>query len=174
MKKKIAIIVIVAVALTCGLYFGIGAIRPITTPYLETGLGIGISEAEVVGNPGGYEVGYITVINGQDKDRRAWISVEVPSPNKVRNGYEPLPAECCSWFTPIGWDGEHATTEPMVFLKAGEIRKVSIGVSIPYNTTFLDRPAQVMIQAVEVDPYAFQLTGAASIWYILVVETPED
>jgi len=173
MKKKIAIIAIIAVAITCGAYFGIAATRS-QTPYLESGFGIGESEMEFVANPGGYNVAYLTIINGHDMDRWVTVSLQQPGLNRLKDGYQPLPQECYDWFTLTGWDGEQPTLEPKVYLEAGEIREISIPVSIPSNTTFMNEPAQVMVQVTEVNPNAFQLMAVACKWYIVVVATPED
>lgn len=172
-NKKIIIGIVLAVAITAGAYFGIAYMRG-KDPYLESGFGIAQSEMEFEANPGGYNVAHLTIINGHDMDRWVTISLEQPGVNRLKNGYQPLPQEYYEWFTLTGWDGEQPTLEPQVFLVAGEIREVSIPVSVPQNTTFMNKPSQVMVQVTEVNPNAFQLMAVACKWYIVVVATPED
>lgn len=175
MKKKIAIIVIVAVAMTCGIYFGVLNHREEQVkivPTLEEGFGIWQSEQFIDGNPGGRNVTTLTILNGKDKDRSFWVSLEPAREDKLPEGYELFPEENFDWFTFCGWNGTHEIEEPKVTLKAGEHYHLPIEVRVPWDATFLNQPAELRVQVTEMSQ-SFQLTAVASRWYIVVTETPE-
>jgi hypothetical protein len=189
MKKKIAIIAIVAAMVTAGVYFGIGYAQ---AKILTVGRAYNIWEAEqeskgnlgtfaiweseerIVANPGGSNLATLSIFNTRDKDRTFWISIEQANPNKLPDGYECLPAKYFNWFTPTGWDGEKVTAEPKVVVKAGQYRQISILVSIPLSTDYLNQPAEVRVRVTEIDSGSFQVNALESRWYIVIVPTPED
>jgi len=169
--KKTLVIIAVMLAVTAGVYFGVGHFRP-GVPTLEQGFGIWESEQAITANPGGSNIATITIINGQDKDRTFWVSIEQANPDKLPDGYECLPARYFSWFTPSGWDGSQVTVEPKVVVKAGQYRHVSILVAVPTSTDYLTQPAELRVRVTELSG-GFQITALESRWYIVVVETPD-
>ena len=172
MKKKLPLIALIAATLTVGIYFSVLNASD-KVPTLEQGFGIWESEQELEGNPGGYNVATLTIINGNDEDRSFWVSLEQANPTKLPDGYEVFPEEHYDWFTLSGWDGTQVTTEPKVVLKAGEYYQVPIAIRVPYSTTYLDTEAELRVRVTELSG-TFQVTALESRWYIVVVETPKD
>jgi len=187
--KKTLILIAIMLAVTAGVYFGIGHFRTEGPEGLTVaqayhiwaskqvaagnlgGFGILESEQDLIANPGGAKIGTITIFNTRDKDRTFWISIEQANPDKLPTGYECLPTKYFNWFTPSGWDGSRVTAEPKVVVKAGEYRHVSILVAIPTNTDYLNQPAELRVRVTELSG-GFQITALESRWYIVVVETP--
>ena len=188
MKEKIAIVVVIAAAVTVGLYFGIGYAQPgaltVEDAYRiweakqaknnRVGFGIWESEQEIVGNPGGANMATISIFNTRDRDRTFWVSIEQANPNKLLDGYECLPTRCFSWFTPTGWDGANVTAEPQVIVKAGQYHQVSILVAIPTSTDYLNQPAEVRLRVTEIGTGGLVVNALESKWYIIIVPTAED
>jgi len=185
--KKTIIAIVIMLAVTAGVYFGVGHFRPVEGLTVAQayhiwaseqaasnlgGFGILESEQDLIANPGGVKIATLTIFNTRDQDRTFWISIEQASPDKLPDGYECLPTKYFSWFTPSGWDGSRVTVEPKVVVKAGQYRHVSILVAIPTNTDYLNQPAELRVRVTELSG-GFQITALESRWYIVVVETPD-
>jgi len=182
--KKTLILIAIMLAVTAGVYFGVGHFRsPVEQAYrtwvadqLSKGnteaWGVLESEQELTGNPGGSNIATLSIFNMPGQNRTFWVSIEPANPNKLPDGYECLPARYFSWFTPSGWDGARVTAEPKVVVKAGEYRQVGILVAIPTSTSYLDHPAELRVRVTEISG-GFQITALESRWYIVVVETPD-
>ena len=173
MKKKIAIIAIVAVILTCGIYFGLGMKgTPNEMPVLAEGFGILESQIEVNSLYPGYTCTLpLTIINGNDRSRVFAISLEQPNPNKLQNGYEAFPEEYYRWITLTGWDGERPTIEPEVVLEAGEHHKVVVALAMPNNADGLwNKHMEVRVRVSDTTSPGLVTLAIEARWYIVIAD----
>lgn len=160
MKKKILIGIVLAVVITVGAYFGIVHFRS-GVPRLEEGFGIWESEMEIEGNPGGNNTAILTIINGKDRDRTFVVSLEQPNPNKLPNGYEAFPQENYDWFT---------IPETAINITAGHYYQLQIPITIPYDTDYMYRHAELRVRVTSFDPTGLVQLAVESKWYIVVTE----
>ena len=186
MKKRILVAALIAAAVSCGVYFGVGyaqsGVLTVGQAYRIwesnmaqrelVGFAVLESEQEFVGNPGGVNMATITIFNTRDQDRTFWISIEPANPNKLLDGYECLPARYFTWFTPTGWNGERVTAVPIVLVGAGQYRQVYIRVAVPLGTDYLNQKAEVRLRVTETGAGGLVVNALESRWYIVVVETP--
>jgi len=90
-------------------------------PYLEEGFGIKGSDVVFDGVYAGYTATIpVTLVNGQDRDRRFLLSTRIPS--KVTDGYEPIPFAYLDWIV---------IAEPVINLASGEVYQVPVTLTIP-------------------------------------------
>ena len=176
--KRILLIVAVAIATTVGAYFAVGHFtaeqEPYDPLYLDNGFGIAQAAVEFVNvYPGWVGSAPLTIINGNDKDRVFWVSCQQPNPEKLKSGYEALPAEYYSWITITGWDGTQDTVEPEVVLAAGENHELTIVLAMPEDSEYIDRRAEVRIRVQEKDPAGLVAIAIESKWFIATTSAEE-
>jgi hypothetical protein len=58
-------------------------------------------------------------------------------------------------------------------IAAGGYYQVKIPILVPYDTTYMDRHAELMVQVTAADPTGLVQMGVASKWYIVVTATEE-
>jgi hypothetical protein len=162
-KAKVAWVLMVIAALAVAGYLIVDHFKP-HVPQLEAGIGIWESEMSFVANPGGFEVATLTILNGRDQDRIFYVTLEQPNLNKLPNGYEAFPVEYYDWFT---------VPDEGIAVAAGGYYQVKIPILIPYDTTYMDRHAELMVQVTAADPAGLVQMGVASKWYIVVTATGE-
>jgi len=158
MKKKIVLSILLGTALVVGIVF---ALAGEGIPTLAEGVGLVETEIWLDCNPGGNNTAVLTVINGKDSDKLFSITLAQPNPDSLQAGYEPFPEEHYGWFTLPG---------ELISVPAGGYFRVSIPISVPADTDFLDRPAELRVQAIAFNPDGIVQIGVASKWYIVVTE----
>jgi hypothetical protein len=159
MKKKLIIGILIVVLAGAG-YLIADHLR-VHVPQLKQGFGIWESEMEIVANPGGTNIATLTIINGKDQDRVFYITLEQPNPDKLQPNYEPFPAANYGWFT---------VPESAIDIAAGKYYQLQIPISIPYNTTYLNRNAELRVQVTASDSTGLVQLALQSRWYIVVTE----
>ena len=82
--------------------------------------------------PGWSGTAPLTIVNGNDENRTLTIAL-IPTVNP-REGYEALPLQYLSWFT---------VSEPSVLVPAGMTYQVPIIITIPLNSTYSGKKAEV-------------------------------
>jgi hypothetical protein len=171
MKKKIAIIAIVAAMVTAGVYFGIGHLGGSGVPVLAEGFGIWESEVQINNLYPGYTGTVpLTIINGNDKDRIFSVSMELANPDKLANGYECMPEEYFKWFTIVGWNGTQTIPQPEVMLKAGEYHHVTVVVSVPNNAECWGEHMEVRVRVSDITSSGLVSLAIDSRWYIIIAD----
>lgn len=175
-KKRILLVVLIAVLATVGTYFAVGHFRMTHVSeddplYLENGFGIAQAAVEFVNvYPGWVGSAPLTIVNGDDKDRVFWVSCEQPNPDKLKDGYEAFPEEYYSWITITGWDGTTETVTPEVVLDAGENHELTIILAMPEDADYADKKAEVRIRVAEKNPIGLVTIAIESKWYIITAE----
>jgi len=177
-KKLIIIAVVAAIAITAGVYFGIYAQRetgPVLwqwngqeiycvgggpyAPHIESGYGIYGSEFKFAGAyPGATGTIPLIILNGKECDRT--IGVFITQPDKLVDGYEFHPKEYYSWIT---------TTEPVVNVTAGENYYIPMTLTIPTDTTYVNKNAEVGIFVKDLAQTGMNQIAYTQIWYIDIV-----
>lgn len=175
-KKRILLVVLVAVIATVGTYFAVGHFRISRVSendplHLEEGFGIAQAAVEFVNvYPGWVGSAPLTIINGDDKDRVFWVSCEQPNPDKLKSGYEAFPEEYYSWITITGWDGTEETAAPEVVLAAGENHELTVTLAVPEDSNYTGKKAEVRIRVADKSPIGLVTIAIESKWYIITAE----
>lgn len=183
-NKRIAIIVIVAVALACGGYFGLMSFRD-TTPVLAEGFGILQPEVEIRNIYPGYVATIpFTILCGEDGDRTFAVTLQQPNLAKLRNGYKPFPEGNYSWlgvessyqggvwkWDRIQFDGEIDFGDP-ILVDAGHYRQLTILVTMPWELAlnevdWYDKETEVRVRVSELSATGFVQLAIESKWYII-------
>ena len=183
-NKRIAIIVIVAVALACGGYFGLMQFRD-TMPVLAEGFGISPPNAQIPDvKPGWDYLVPFTVLCGQDCDKVLSVTLEQPNPTKLKDGYIAFPEECYSWISIDSgsyqggeWKWNRITFNEVKFgdpiiVEAGHYRKLAIRITMPEGCGYYDEQMQLNVRVSEPGATGFNRIAYDSIWYI--VTAPEN
>ncbi len=179
MGKKRITIILIAIGIAIGAYFGVGHLMgegPGTEPNsnndgLLTGFGIAQSSIEFRNvYPGWNGTAPLTIINGQVRDRVFWVSLEQPNPDKLKEGYQSLPEKYYSWITINGWDGAAVTSEPEVVLKAGERHELTLVLTIPEDIDYADKRAEVRVRVSDLSQTGLVQVAVETRWYIIVAE----
>jgi len=178
-KGKAVTIAVLAVLTALTAYFIIGHTGN-SVPTLETGFGILESEIELRHiYPGWNGTAPLTIINGADKDRTFQVTVEMANPNKVKNGYEPLPEDFHGWFT---------VPEQQIAIPAGSYHQCTITIAVPedapqyrseYTTMTLSdngeglytiNQFEVRIRVTDMMPEGLVSMAIEARWYIITAE----
>lgn len=178
MKKKILIVaVIIAVAITVGIYFGARSHTthgPVlwrwndtdiycvggspTPPHLKEGYGIYGSEFRFANaGPGSTGTVPLIIMNGRECDRTIAIHITPIDVDKLAEGYEPLPPEYYCWIT---------AANSTVLVRAGENYYLPMTLTIPTDTTYRNKKVEVGIFIKDVNQLGFTQIGYTQIWYI--------
>lgn len=160
-NKKVIIGIILAVAITAGVYLSLAHFKT-GVPHLNEGFGILESEIEFRNVYPGWEgTAPLTIINGRDRDRTFAITLEQPNPNKLKNGYEALPEEYYSWIE---------ITEPEVSLEAGQYHETVIIFAMPNDVHYEGRQTEVRVRVSDMTPEGLVTLAVESRWYIITAE----
>lgn len=179
-NKKIAVIIIVAVVVAVGGYFGLIQFKD-TTPVLAEGFGILQPEVEIRNiYPGWSDSVEFTILCGRDYDRTFAVTLEQPNPAKLRNGYEPLPEEYYDWFQiePISYQGgewewdriefdNETTFGSGILVEEGHYRQLTISVSMPEWADYWGKETEVRIRVSELSTTGLVQLAIESKWYII-------
>ena len=181
-KGRIAGVVVLAALSALTGYFIIGHVggEANTVPTLETGFGILESEIEIRHIYPGWEgTAPLTIINGADKDRTFQVTVEMANPNKVKNGYEPLPEDFHGWFT---------VPDQQITVTAGSYHQCTITIAVPedapqyrseYTTVTLSDDGEglyttnqfeVRIRVTDMLPEGLVSMAIEARWYVITAE----
>lgn len=101
----------------------------------------------------------ITIVNGLDRDRLFVMSLR--SPSKVQAGYEALPQEYFSWITIL---------EPSVMLLPGEVYQVPIMLSMPLDSDYTGKKAEVRILVEDTTQTGLVRIALDAKWFIITAE----
>ena len=180
-KERIAGVVVLALLSALTGYFIIGhVVDKDAVPTLAEGFGILESEVEFRHVYAGWEgTAPLTIINGADKDRTFWVSVQPASPNKVKNGYEPLPEDFHKWLTVPGQN---------ITVPAGSYHQCTITITVPedapeyrseYTTLVLGDDGtnlytanqfEIRIRVTDMMPEGLVSMAIEARWYIITAE----
>lgn len=184
-NKKIAIIIVVAVVVAVGGYFGLYQLKD-TVPVCEGGLGTLYPEVPaqdvagadpVVIKPGVDYTAPFVVMCGADQDRTVRLTIEPRRLDKLPDGYIQMPEECYSWFriAPDNYQGgewkwdrieyDEANWDSPLLIDAGRYRYFTIVLEMPEDTPYYGQKMAVQIQATEMYG-GFNILGVAAVWYI--------
>ena len=178
-KGKVLPIAVLALLSVLTAYFIIGHVGN-DVPRLAEGFGILESEVEFRHvYPGWNGTAPLTIINGADKDRTFQVSVEQANPNKVKNGYEPLPEDFCGWIT---------VPNQAFNITAGDYHQLTITIAVPedapeyrseYTTVTLSDDGaglyttnqfEVRIRVTDMMPGGLVSLALEARWYIITAE----
>lgn len=166
MKKRIAIVVAVAMMATAGVYFGV--VHSSSEPEVPTlAEGFGIWESEIIiddAEPGATGLVPLTIICGQDQDRTFMVTVEVPSEGKTKNGYQPFPENLHNWLT---------LPDDLIYIEAGGHHSLEIPFRMPYTATVPPgTQMEARLRVTEVGHGGLVHIGIEARWYIIVTASP--
>lgn len=179
-NRRIAIIIVVAVVVAVGGYFGLMQFRD-TTPVLAEGFGILQPEVEVRNiYPGYIATAPLTLLCGQDRDRTFAVTLEQPNIAKLKNGYEAFPEDYYEWFTidpgsyqgggwewgRIEFDGKIDFGDPII-VAAGHYRQLSISVTMPEWSDYYGKETEVRVRVSELSTTGLVQLAIESKWYII-------
>jgi hypothetical protein len=160
-NRKLIIIIVAAIAIAVGAYFGIAHLRN-RMPSLNEGFGILQSEVEFRNvYPGWSGSAPLTIINGRDQDRTFSVSLEQPNPTKLKDGYEAFPQQYYSWIT---------ISEKDVTIKAGQYHEEIIIFAMPEDADYAGKQAEIRIRVSDMTPQGLVTLAVESRWYIITAE----
>lgn len=178
-KKKIAIIIAVAVVVAVGGYFGLMQFRD-TTPVLAEGFGIleGIVPIPDV-RPGWDYLVPLTILCGPDGDKVFVVTLEQPNPDKIPQGFVAFPEEYYSWIHMASqsyqggtWTWDRITFndgtdlgDPIV-VDAGHYRSLTLVLTMPDSVDYYGQNAEVRVRVTELSATGFNRIAYESKWYI--------
>lgn len=166
MKKVLLLIALIAVVVLagCGSPSSI-----ISRPILITS-GLGILGGEIgyvnetpneITHPGYIGNTYFTVLNGRDGARLIKVSLRSPDSTECKLGFEPFPEEYFSWIT----------ISPTVFtLSKNSNQKVDISITMPSETDYIDKKAEVRILVEDISQTGFAQIAVEARWYIVTAK----
>ena len=161
MSTKAKLIILIAILVAVGSYFGIRALKS-GIPSLEEGFGILQSEVEMRNVYPGWEGSApLTIINGKDQDRTFSISLEQPNTNQLKSGYVVFPEEYYSWIT---------ITDPEVFIKAGGYYETLVIFAMPADVNYEGKQTEIRIRVSDMTPQGLISLAVESRWYIITAE----
>jgi hypothetical protein len=165
MRKLWLILPLLAVVLLVGCPTGQSFIStgPIgDTPYVKEGYAIYGGTVDIDGlHPGWSGTVPLRIVNGEDRDRELAISVKAVQPDKVTDGYEPLPDEYLSWVT---------VTQPNVFVAAGSTVTVPIDLTMPKGADYAGKRAEVRILVEDTTQTGLVQIALEAKWFITTAE----
>jgi hypothetical protein len=101
----------------------------------------------------------IMIVNGYDMERD--IKLSLVSPNTVKEGFESFPEQYFSWIT----------MSPMEFhLAKGESKAVRVTLSMPMETDYINKKAEVRIRVEDVGQTGIVQIAVEARWYIVTAE----
>ena len=163
-------------------YFVIGHVTAgrDAVPSLAEGFGILESEIELRHVHAGWQGSApLTIINGADKERTFSVSVEQANPNKMKDGYEPLPEDFHAWLT---------VPDQYITIPAGGHHECTITIAVPsdapeyrseYTTMTLaddgvglytTNQFEVRIRVTDMMPEGLVSLAIEAKWYIITAE----
>lgn len=179
-NKRIAIIIIVAVVIAVGGYFGLMQFKD-TTPTLAEGFGILQPEVEIRNiYPGWTGSVEFTILCGRDYDRTFAITLEQPNPNKLRDGYEAWPEDYYGWFQIESksyqggeweWDRIEFDNETDfgsgILVEEGHYRQLTISLTVPEWAEYWGKETEVRVRVSELSTTGLVQLAIESKWYII-------
>jgi len=178
-NKRIATIIVVAVVVAVGGYFGLMQFKD-TTPVLAEGWGIFQPEVEIRNiYPGYVATAPLTILCGKDYDRVFAVTLEQPNLAKLRDGYEPFPKAYYSWaqigpsyqggawdWDRIQFDGDIEFGSPII-VEAGHYRQLAISLTMPEWAEYWDKSTEVRVRVSELSTTGLVQLAIESKWYII-------
>jgi hypothetical protein len=185
-RKRIATIIIVAIVVAVGGYFGLMQLRD-TTPVLAEEIGILEPVVSIPDVQPGYD--YLvpfTILCGKDQDRTLMVTIEEPSPDKLPDGYVAFPKEYYVWihadsggyqggtwkWDRITFNGELDLGDPII-VEAGHYRHLTLVLTMPDGVDYYGKHAEVRVRVTEIDTQGMNRIAIESKWRI-VTASQED
>jgi len=125
-------------------------------PDLERGFGLYGSVIEFKGvYPGWKGIVPVTIVNGNDRDRFFTLNLTLSS--KVKEGFEQFPEEYFHWIS---------ISQPTVNIPMGEVKQIPVTISIPEDTDYSDKQAEVRIIVADTTQTGLVQIALETKWFI--------